>query len=99
MDCQVDTEESCFFLSHGKIFWQLTNKFDDSLLYEGIIMLSAFINTVFFFLMWRIKELQAHPMILFMLITACDAYVLYCFTMSTLTCDWKLQKLLMWTLF
>ena len=60
-------------------------------------MLSVCINTIFFFIMWQIKELQVHPMKLFMLITACDATVLYTYSMSRKTCKLDFQKLLMWT--
>ena len=68
----------------------MTDKYDDSDLFEAIVMLSFVINTVFFFIMWRIKELQVHPMKLFMLILASDAIGLYIYSMSTYTCDLRL---------
>ena len=92
--CDENIERSCSVLTHGEVFWQLTNKFNDSELFESTLLVSACMNSVFFFLMWTNKELQVHPMKLFMLITACDAYVLYSFTMATRTCELKLQKLL-----
>ena len=65
----------------------MTNKYDDSDMFQAIVMFSVIVNTVFFFIMWRIKELQVHPMKLFMLILASDAIGLYTYSMSTYTCD------------
>ena len=75
----------------------MTNKFDNNEVFQTVVMLSVCINTIFFFIMWQIKELQVHPMKLFMLITACDATVLYIYSMSRRTCNLDFQKLLMWT--
>ena len=61
----------------------MTDKFDDNNLFQAIVMLSVVINTVFFFIMWRIKELQVHPNKLFMLALASDAFGLYTYSMST----------------
>ena len=87
----------CTALSHGNVFWQLTDKYEENGIYQAVVMTSCGINTIFFFLMWRIKELQMHPMKLFMLITGSDAFVLYNYNMSKMTCKFNLQRLFMWT--
>ena len=68
----------------------MTNKYDDSDMFQAIVMFSVIVNTVFFFIMWRIKELQVHPMKLVMLVLVSDSCVLYTYSMSTYTCDLRL---------
>jgi len=62
-------------------------------------MISALSNAFFFFLMMWIKELQAHPMKLFMLAIACDSILLSLYVIMLNTCSLGLHKLLAWTIF
>ena len=64
-----------------------------------MILFSSFVNMIFFFLMWRIKELQVHPMILFMLVTGCDSIELYIYSTGEDICTLGLQKIFAWTVF
>lgn len=95
--CTEQIEQMCEVMQQGELFWQLTNKYDEDAFFIWLVIFSCLINTIFFFLMWRIKELQQHPMQLFMLITGCDASVLYIFPVSTKMCEFGLHKLFMWT--
>ena len=61
----------------GKLFAELTMKFNESTIYESLILVSAIINAIFFTLMWMIDELQVHPMQLFAMILALDATTLF----------------------
>ena len=49
--------------------------------------------------MFYIKELQVHPMKLFMWMSALDGLILLQYSMSFYICPLELQKLLSWTLF
>lgn len=95
--CEIAKTELCDVLASGKVFWELTTKFAGLKFFDGLVVTSCLVNTFFFFVMWRIKELQVHPMKLFMLITACDAIKLNVYYISGKTCDLGLQKLFMWT--
>lgn len=50
-------------------------------------------NSVFFFIIWSIKELHAHPMRLFMYIAACDQIVMQQYVLSLFTCNMHLQDI------
>ena len=78
--CEAEIKHGCHQANHGAFIYQLTNQMDQSYVFRVICFISSIINAVFVLLMWRIKELQAHPMKLFMLAAACDSIVLYGYT-------------------
>lgn len=95
--CEDQIAQVCQEVTDGKLLWQLTTKFDDTFWFQALVVFSLFMNIITFFVMWRIKELQAHPMQLFMIITACDAMVLQGYILQNHVCSLNLQKLFMWT--
>ena len=58
-----------------------------------MILVSAIINAVFFFITWMIKELQVHPMRLFAYILAFDTSALLTVYMMLNVCKFKLAKI------
>ena len=93
--CEAKIEKYCDVLGSGGLFWQLTTVYDQEDWYQALLLTSAAINAIFFLIMWQIKELQVHPMTLFMLITACDCCGMYQYTMSLKTCELGYQNLLL----
>jgi len=61
--------------------------------------LGSFTSAIFFFVMWWIKELQVHPMRLFMYMMAIDSVLLFQFVVSLCTCRFKLHDMFATTVF
>ena len=81
------------------MFLQLTTHLDNSKAFQALAIISALCNAFFFFLMLWIKELQAHPMKLFMVITACDSTLLFLYFIELNMCSFGLHKLFAWTVY
>ena len=75
----------------------MTTHFDDSRAFQTLALMSALFNAFFFFLMMWVKELQAHPMKLFMYLIASESILLFIYVFSLNTCSFDLYKLFAWT--
>ena len=72
-ECDKIIKEKCLYVAAGLEYWQLTAEFETAYWYRAITLLSGLIFFIFFFLIWYSKELQAHPMKLFMWLTMFEA--------------------------
>lgn len=66
---------------------------DDNVYFLSITFVAMLVNFGFFCLLYFIKELQAHPMQLFMFIAASDQIVIQQYLGSLFTCDLRLHEL------
>ena len=55
--CEELMEEVCENVQSGGVFIELTSDMNKNNLFKAVIVFGGVINAVFFFLMWRIKEL------------------------------------------
>jgi len=97
--CETELQQECDNIGSGRNFFQLTTLLDNSQIWIFVVYGGAVINAIFFFLMWRIKELQVHPMKLFMYIMAADSLVLSQYSMSLNVCKLRLHTLYAATVF
>ena len=77
----------------GYQFNDLALSFTEALWFQLIGVLSALLNILLAWLIFRHKELQAHPMILFMVIALSDATLFWNQFLSYMTCTFKLPQL------
>ena len=89
----------CEKIEHSVSGGSSTNEFDNDFWFQSLGLVSVLINVFFFVAIWRIKELQVHPLKIFMWITACDATILFMSPSSVNVCRTEQYKLLSWTLF
>ena len=80
-------------LEYGGFYIELTRKFNETEWYRFLILIGALINGIFFFFMYTIEELKAHPMRIISTILACDTSGLFLIYMSLHTCDFSLHKI------
>ena len=97
--CETQLDNSCRDISSGVNFYQMTTRLDDNQIWLIAVYLGAVINAIFFTMMWRIKELQVHPMNLFMYIMASDSLVLTQYALSLNSCNLHLETLFAATVF
>ena len=97
--CEELMEEVCENVQSGGVFIELTSDMNKNNLFKAVIVFGGVINAVFFLLMWRIKELQVHPMPLFALTLAVDSTFLIVAYCSLNQCDFKLHKIFALTVF
>ena len=57
------------------------------------------VSFIFFLLIWQVKDLQVHPMRLFMYQAATESLVAFVYVTSFKMCHFKLPELLSYTLF
>ena len=92
-------DDICYALRHQLSAVQATDHFDNEHWFHYLGYASALVNVLFFAAIWRIKELQVHPMRLLMYITVCDASLLVVQQGNLAICDHKQYKLFAWTVF
>ena len=55
----------------------MTNAWDDQVWFQYVVYGSSLMYAVMAFLIWKIKDLQVHPMRLVMYIMICNSFVLW----------------------
>ena len=98
-ECLEHWDKSCQFLRDGKQFWRLTTAYSDEVWYEWLGIVGSVTSLLFFLIIWLMKELQVHPMRLFMYQSAVDSMIAFLHSTSLRQCELRLPDLLSYTLF
>ena len=77
----------------------MTSKFDDQNWYLYLGLASALVSTFITVIIWQTKELQVHPMRLFMYIIVAESMLSFIDDGTHLICDLKLQRLFAYTVY
>ena len=97
--CKQEEEAICDIIRKGTGGWQLTSAFDDQQWYFYLGLASALMALAIAAIIWDTKELQAHPMRLFMYITVAEAMLGLVDDTSHLICDLHLHDLFSYTVY
>lgn len=71
----------------------MTNAWDDTEWFQYVVYGSSLMYAFMALLIWRIKDLQVHPMRLVMYIMICDSLVLWAEAAHNQICKWQSYKL------
>ena len=97
--CQANYYEQCSVLYNGSEFFQLSEVADSDNYFQLISLLAAAFNIWFMFLVYYNKELQAHPMRLFMWIAFADALYFSNTFFPLYTCQLGIPNMVCWLVY
>ena len=97
--CQELVDVVCAVIETGVENIELTHKLNVNQLWRIFVLFGGMINALFFFVIWRIKELHVHPMPLFVGILAMDSTFLTAQYFSWNMCNFGLHKIFAFTVF
>ena len=78
-------------------YWNLTMRFETEDWFQYMGFITAFIYFIFFLIIWNNKELQAHPMKLFMYLSMFECILQFNYSMSSHICQFDMHYLLAYT--
>ena len=87
------------FLENGDQYWELSNAYTTDAWFQILMLISGFSSIFFFLIVWFTKELQVHPMRIFMLMSFADGICFFAIAASYKICEYRLNELLALTLF
>lgn len=99
ISCEAQYEQVCEIVTTGSNIPQLSIAFDGEAWFSVLLYTSGLISGLFFIVTWQNKELQSHPMKIFMHLALAESIIPMCSALVNQICQLNLDNLFAQTVF